>query len=192
MAFMLHRNNRPSNCCPAARSDHMLKKIPIILFLLVMSGAPLRAAGVGEAGFEAYALQLEIARDGVKIPVQALQLPAGEPARFETRCPRCGTLRVHQRIQRFPGTQGQRVLVELEIFQISGARMSRLVAPTLGLWLGEAQTSSFTTDIGTLEIRARVEGVGALTQPTADVDTFPADRDLTHWLHRPLVPVPII
>lgn len=170
----------------------MMKKTAISLFLIMFISTSAWAGRPSEAGFAAYDLQLEITRDGMRVPSPALRVPAGEPARFEMGCPRCGTLRVHQRIKRFPGTQGQRVLVELEIFQVVGGRQNRLVAPTLGLWLGEAQSSSFKTDIGTLEIRARVEGVGVLAQPTSAVDTYPADRDLNRWLLRPLVPTPII
>lgn len=170
----------------------MLNKSAIFLFLFIFLSASARAERPAEPAFAAYDLQLEITRDGLRAPAPALRIPVGEPARFEMSCPRCGTLRVHQRIKRFPGTQGQRVLVELEIFQVAGARLNRLVAPTLGLWLGEAHTSSFKTEIGTLEIRAQVAGVGVLAQPTSAVDTYPADRDLDRWLRRPQLPTPII
>lgn len=163
------------------------------LIFLGLSTPYSRAGSTVERHDESYELDLRIARDGVWIPSQIATLAAGEPTHSDLACPRCGTLRVHQRVAKFPGTEGERVLVELELFQVQGTRLVRLVAPTLGVWLGEPQSNSFKTDIGVLEISARVVGLGDTGAAPADVETIPADSGLNQWLQRPSAqPKPLI
>ncbi|MGQ0622028.1 MAG: hypothetical protein ACT4QA_19265 [Panacagrimonas sp.] len=156
------------------------------LWLTLAAGA-IPAFADGEKPYQGYAVQLDIVRNGVRLPSPPVTVVGGESARFDMACPHCGILRVHQRVEKFPGTRGERVLVELELFQVRGGRLNRLVAPTLGVWLGEAQSSSFKTDIGVLEIRTRVEGVRKVSLAPLGVGTIPADYSLKAWL-RPMVP----
>lgn len=162
----------------------MIRTATISTLVLAFIAAAFVAHASTEKVYRVYEVQLDIVRDGMRIPPQATTMAAGEPARFEVACPRCGTLRVHQRVEKFPGTKGERVLVELEVFQLKGNKAMRLVAPTLGVWLGEAQSSSFKTDIGLLEIRTRVDGVQNVSMPSQRRDTMPADYGLNRWLRQ--------
>lgn len=170
----------------------MIRIVVFSLLWLSIASGTVTTATSGEKPYQVYAVQLDIARNGVRIPSQPITVAIGESSRFDVACPRCGTLRVHQRVEKFPGTKGERVLVELELFQLRGGKLTRLVAPTLGVWLGEAQSSSFKTDIGVLDISTRVEGVRNVSLPARGMGTMPADYSLERWLHPMIRPRPLI
>lgn len=163
----------------------MIRLTASCLLVAALGVAAGSVQAVDRLGSRSYEVELKIARDGVLIPSPVTGSVTGESLRFDLACPRCGTLRVHQRVTQFPGTGPERVLVELELFQVRGVRVARLVAPTLGVKLGESQRTVFKTDIGMIEISARVQDLGEVQRVEPDVQTIPADEGLNQWLQRP-------
>lgn len=191
---MLQRNNFvPSRTrTPALPDDPMIRFAVICTLFCTLLGLSTAAQAAAEELPWAYLVRLDISRDGQRLPPASSQINAGESTRFDLDCPQGGILRVHQRVTAFPGTQGQRALVELELFRVAGRRSARLVAPTLGVWLGQVQVDRFRTDMGLIEVRATVVAVRTGPAPAGSVSTGPADLGLSNWLNPPARPVPLI
>lgn len=168
----------------------MRRSASLRLILLLCLATATCARATAPDAIQAYQVRLQLSRDGVSLPVSLLTVEAGEPARFELDCPKCGVLRVHQRVTAFPGSQGKRVLIELELFRLRDGRTERLVAPTLGARLGRLQLERFRTDIGLIEVRVAVHQTRSAAI-SAEVRAIPADRDLDRWLNPPGPPLPL-
>jgi hypothetical protein len=163
--------------------------VAVLVFALL--SVPPGAAVAVDAGPTAYELNLELSRNGQALGRGRSHSDAGVPDSLAMPTAQLGILEVHHRVSRFPGSQGQRVLVQLEIFRQKGARRVRLLAPTVGVWLGEEQVSRFQTEAGLIEIRTRVSAAAPRPAETGR-RTVPADRDLDAWLAGPGRPVPLI
>lgn len=111
------------------------------------------------AGYAAYHVRLEVSRNRVHVGAPEQTLPAGESATSQIYTgQRTAPLLVNQRVTRFPGAGDTRALLELEFFRLDGDEPRRLVAPTLGVELGKAETYEVATAQGLLTVRATVEG----------------------------------
>lgn len=112
------------------------------------------------AGYASYHVRLEVVRNRVYMGAPEQLLSAGEPASAELDpgSPR-GALRIQQRVTRFPGAGRTMALLELEFFGLDGGEPQRLVAPTLGVELGVAQTYELRTPQGLINVRATVDGL---------------------------------
>ena len=111
------------------------------------------------AGYAAYHVRLEVARNRVHVGAPELTLPAGESVTSQLDMGRrAAPLLVNQRVTRFPGAGETKALLELEFFRLEGDGPRRLVAPTLGVELGKAETYEVATAQGLITVRATVEG----------------------------------
>lgn len=117
------------------------------------------------AGYAAYHVRLEVARNRVHMGAPEQTLPAGESGTSQLDMGRRSSpLLVNQRVTRFPGAGETMALLELEFFRLEGDQLRRLVAPTLGVELGKAETYEVATAQGLISVRATVEGRDPVTQ----------------------------
>lgn len=110
--------------------------------------------------YAAYQVRLEVVRDGVFLGAPEATVATGTPSPVEVLESLPGTLRVMQRVTAFPGAGGDKALLELEFLGPGrGEAAHRIVAPTIGVSLGRAQSYEMSTEQGRLRIRATVEGL---------------------------------
>ena len=113
------------------------------------------------SGYAAYEVKLEVSRNGIHMGAPESTLNAGESSRVELGSGAGpGALTVQQRVSRFPGAEKSMALLELEFFGIADGQPKRLVAPTLGVELGQPEVYQVKTEQGVLLVRATVEGRG--------------------------------
>ena len=142
----------------------MVRSVPIIAALALYSLVCIpSSANAPEddsiSGYAAYHVRLEVSRNRIHVGAPELTVPAGESATAQIYTgQRSAPLLVNQRVTRFPGAGETRALLELEIFRLDGDEPRRLVAPTLGVELGRAETYEVATAQGLLTVRATVEG----------------------------------
>lgn len=129
---------------------------------------------VAAAPFPAYQVRLEIVRNGVFLGAPEATVATGLPIPVEVLAARPGALRVMQRVTAFPGAPDDKALLELEILGgVQGRSPRRIVAPTLGVSLGKAQTYELLTEQGSIRIRATVDGVAEAPLAATDgLQTF--------------------
>ena len=148
----------------------MFRSVPIIAAIALSSLVSIPGAanapddGAG-AGFATYHVRLEVARNRVHMGAPEQTLPAGESVTAELDMGRqAAPLLVNQRVTRFPGAGDTMALLELEFFRVDDDGPRRLVAPTLGVELGKAETYEVATAQGLISVRATVEGRDPVTQ----------------------------
>lgn len=138
---------------------------PIALNLLACFTGRAIALETLQPGYPAYQVTLEISRNGVHLGAPVATAAEGEPITADLFTPsrRQAALRVSHRVTPFPGAEDSKALLELELFGIDGdGDRRRLVAPTIGVDLGTAQSYEVRTPQGVYSVRARVEGVALL------------------------------
>lgn len=131
-------------------------------------------AAAEAAPYAAYQVRLEIVRNGVFLGAPEVTLATGMPSPVEVLESRPGALRVMQRVTAFPGAGGDKALLELEFLGPGqGAVPQRIVAPTLGVSLGQSESYEMSTAQGRLRIRATVEGLDQAPDVATDtLQTF--------------------
>ncbi len=160
---MLHCNSQVSSC-PNLTKRAMSRPIPIIaaiaLYSLVsVSGFANAPEDASIAGYAAYHVRLEVARNRVHVGAPERTVAEGESATSQFDMGRrASPLMVNQRVTRFPGAGQTMALLELEFFRLEGDQPRRWVAPTLGVELGKVETYEVATAEGLLTLRATVEG----------------------------------
>jgi hypothetical protein len=112
------------------------------------------------AGYAAYHVRLEVARNRIHMGAPEQTMSAGQSATAEVDMGRRSPpLLVNQRVTRFPGAGEKMAILELEFFRLEGDEPRRLVAPTLGVELGKAEVYEVATAQGLITVRATVEGL---------------------------------
>lgn len=150
------------------RRPVIIAAITLNLFAFPMAG---HAGDDDPAGFSTYRVQIEVTRNGVPICAQDATVAAGQSLEVEpSREASASTLRVLQRVTKFPGAADSRALIEVQVFRTDGPQQRLVVAPTLGVELGEPEIYEVKTGHGVVRITTIVEG---------DEEEVPGDPDGT-------------
>ena len=161
----------------------MSRSVPIIAAIALYSLVSMPSAAnapedASIAGYAAYHVRLEVARNRVHMGAPEQTLTAGESATSQLDMGRRSSpLMVNQRVSRFPGAGETMALLELELFRLDSDGPRRLVASTLGVELGKVEIYEVATAQGLISVRATVEGRDPVTQdagPGPTTTPYPA------------------